>query len=158
MLGGPRGVQHPDPAPRLVAIDLLGAIVAQLWRGAAAADADAEHLHALLDSTVQRADVEKAMSPQRAAGAGARAMLVQQALLGHLGALHQERGGLLEPASSALMHVVSRLCAEDAMVVEKVSCCTGGEYALYVVHARCRMMYAPHPCTLCPHAGLQRGG
>ncbi len=125
MLGGPRGVQHADPAPRLVAIDLLGTIVAQLWRGAAMVDLDAAALHALLDNVgcSHRADVEKAMSPQRAAGAGVRVMQVQQALLGHLGALQQERGGLLEPAASALTHVVARLCAEDAMVLEKVYYC-----------------------------------
>ena len=105
MLGGPRGVQHPEAGPRLLAIDLLGTIVARLWRGAADAEADA------LDGLLNANDDDMLTSP----ASSSRQKQVQQLLVKHLAATHQP-GGVpgFDPASSALSHVVTRLCAEEA--------------------------------------------
>lgn len=97
MLGGARGLQHPETGPRLLAIDMLGTILARLWRGAADVEAQASALRALRDA------------------AGSTAPTVQHLLVRHLGAKYTHHvTPVLDPAASALPHVVARLCAEEA--------------------------------------------
>lgn len=107
MLGGPRGLQHPEAGPRLLAIDLLGTIVAQLWRAAASVEADGDALHALLDGN--RSTSASSSLQQR----------VQHLLVTQLAAAHPPTTApTLDPAASALAHVVTRLCAEEAMAAD----------------------------------------